>query len=93
MTTTEIEVRPQPPTDPAPTVLRLRNPWTLHLVAACLVASATLAGGFVAAAVLDAARLYLSAGAIGVALALVVGLSAAHSRFEACPPRSAWVER
>jgi hypothetical protein len=93
MATTEIKPFRPPPAVPAEpgTEFRLRNPWTFHLVTACAVAALTVVGGFAAAAVLDAVRLYLTVGAVGVALALVVGLSTLHSRFEANPPKSAFV--
>lgn len=79
-----------PAGDPQPTVYRLSNPWTFHLVAACAVAALTLVGGF-AAAVLDSGRLDLVAAAVLTSLALVVGLSVLHGRFEANPPQSAFV--
>lgn len=80
---------PQPA--PAPAVFRLRNPWTFHLVASCVVAALTVTGGFAAVAVFDQARLGWIAGAVGVSLVLVLVLSTAHARFEANPPQSAFV--
>jgi hypothetical protein len=78
-----------PPADPKPTVYRLRNPWTFHLVAACVVAAVTVAGGFTAA-VLGAVRLDVVVGAVLFSLVLVAVLSSVQARFERRAPASAF---
>ncbi len=94
MMTTEIAPhRPPVGTVPAePTVLRLHNPWTPHLVGACVAASAATVGVLLAA-LAEAVRLGVSCTVLLAEWELVLGLSWRQGRFEANPPASAWVER
>jgi len=91
MTTTEIE-RPAPPAAvPPPTVFRLRNPWTPHLLGACAVAALTTVGAGAGAVMTQSARLDWSVVAVLLSLLPALVLSTLHGRFEKCPPDSAFV--
>jgi hypothetical protein len=90
MTTTEIRWPPADTLPAVPTVLRLHNPWTAHLLGACAAASAATVGVLLAA-LAEAVRLDVSCGVVLAAWAVVLLLSWRQGRFEADPPASAFV--
>jgi hypothetical protein len=89
--TTDIDLyRPSADTPTvAPTVSRLHNPWTPHLIGACAAASAATVGVLLAA-LAEAVRLDVSCGVVLAAWAVVVLLSWRQGRFEKDPPASAF---